>query len=248
MAAQRDGLGEAPSPKELLAYRDGLLEPAERQRLEARLALYPDAAHALADLAAFPEIEPAPGLPELTDDDVAARWQAFRDRLPERPEPRQSEPPAPPRLRASRSTSNLRLAAAALAALAVGSAAGFFGSRAGQEVPGSAVNVDVVVLNPVEEGTRAAPEPRETPPGSEELLLVLNVSMDQDFADYEAEIADAHGIRVWSRHGLRPTAEGTFRLSFRRGVLPVGPLRVRLFGMDGESRRLLGTYEVRLLP
>src|SRR5258708_36384544 len=87
MATKRDQWGEPPSPEELLAYRDGLLDPAERQRIEDRIAVYSDAARALADLAAFPEVEPAPGTPELSAEDIAARWLTFRQRLPERPVP-----------------------------------------------------------------------------------------------------------------------------------------------------------------
>src|SRR5436309_13901561 len=90
MARKRDELGGPPSPEELLAYRDGRLEPAERQRMEARIAVHPEAARALADLAAFPDVEPASGTPELSDEEIGARWQAFRQRLPELP--RQEEP------------------------------------------------------------------------------------------------------------------------------------------------------------
>ncbi|HSS50120.1 MAG TPA: hypothetical protein VLX28_14375, partial [Thermoanaerobaculia bacterium] len=99
MATKRDQWGEPPSPEELLAYRDGRLEPEERLRMEARIAVYPDAARALADLAAFPDVAPAPGTPELSDlseDEIGARWQAFRQRLPELPVPEQQEDPPEP--------------------------------------------------------------------------------------------------------------------------------------------------------
>ncbi len=73
MAVKRDELGEPPTPEELLAYRDGRIDPAERRRMEARIAVYPDAARALADLAAFPAVEPAPGTPEASPKKRSAR-------------------------------------------------------------------------------------------------------------------------------------------------------------------------------
>ncbi|MFP5287044.1 MAG: hypothetical protein ACLGI9_14985, partial [Thermoanaerobaculia bacterium] len=93
MAAKREELGGPPTPEELLAYRDGRLDPAARQSVEARLALHPDAARALADLAAFPEVEPAPGTAELSDEEVEARWMALREKLGE--VEKSPHPPAP---------------------------------------------------------------------------------------------------------------------------------------------------------
>jgi len=255
MAARREELGEPPTPDELLAYRDGRLDPAERQRLEARIAVYPDAARALADLAAFPAVEPAPGTPELSDEEIGARWQAFRERLPGRVP---SLPwPLSPRGREGEKREekergggfSLKLAAAVLAALAIGGAAGYFGGRASREVPGSAINVNIAELTPVEEGgSRSTPAVLEVPEGSEELVLVLATPVQKDFSDYEAEIVDAKGARLWSRQGLRPTAMGTFQVSFRSGALTPGTLHVRLFGREGTVRTLLGTYEVTLVP
>src|SRR3954468_21816061 len=94
MAAQRNELGEPPSPEELLAYRDGRLDPEARQRIEDKIAIYPEAARALADLAAFPDVEAAPGTPELSDEEIGPRWQTFRLKLPELP-PVPAAQPAP---------------------------------------------------------------------------------------------------------------------------------------------------------
>jgi anti-sigma factor RsiW len=257
MAARREELSEPPTPDELLAYRDGRLDPAERQRLETRIAVFPDASRALADLATFPAVEPAPGTPELSEEEIGARWQAFRERLPERA-PAPSLPwPLSPRGREGEKTEekergggfSLKLAAAVLAALAIGGAAGYFSGRASREVPGSAINVNIAELSPVEEGgSRSAPATLEVPEGSEELVLVLATPVQKDFSEYEAEILDAKGARLWSRPGLRPTAMGTFQVSFRRGALRPGKLSVRLFGREGKGRTLLGTYEVTLVP
>ncbi len=132
--------------------------------------------------------------------------------------------------------------------IAVGWAAGFFGGRPSREVPESAINVSIAELAPKEEGgSRAAGTVLEMPEGSEELVLILATGVQEDFSDYEAEIVDVRGARIWSRRGLRPTAMGTFQVSFRQGALTPGKLRLRLFGRDGGTRRLVGTYEVRLV-
>ena len=59
-------------------------------------------------------------------------------------------------------------------------------------------------------------------------------------------IVDAQGVQVWSRDGLHPTDLGNFHLSFRRTALGAGQYRIDLFGLDGEGREKLATYELRL--
>lgn len=251
MAAKREELGEPPTPEELLAYRDGRLDAAARQSVEARLALYPDAARALADLAAFPEVEPAPGTPELSDEDVEARWMALREKLGEVEKPLipgpsgRGEPP-PTHSGAvspsSGSASSLKLAAGALLALGVG----FLAGRASHPDPEGAVNVTIAELTPVEEGGVRAASEVEVSEFSEELVLVLGLLDPGEYPDYEAEILDPDGVRRWSRQGLRPTPLGTFHLGFRRDVLPPGSYQVLLFGLGGDRRTRLATYDLRL--
>lgn len=261
MAAKREELGEPPAPDELLAYRDGRLDPAARERLEARVAVYPEAARALADLAAFPAIEPAPGVPDVSAEEVGARWQTFRQKLADLP-PSQSPavPPAPvlrhePRAarapQASHGYPARGLAAAASIALAVGLGGGFLAGRASHAPdPDSSINVTIAELLPVEDGGDRAAGPSanvELTEDSEELMLILNADDPGEFSGYSAEIVDAQGARVWSRDRLQPTKVGTFQVSFRRNVLPPGTYRVDLFGQDGADRRLLARYEVRIV-
>lgn len=256
MARQRDELGGPPTPEVILAYRDGRLSPQERQRMEDRIAVYPDAARALADLAAFPDVEPAPGAPELSPEQIDAGWAAFRQKLEPlgRPRPQEGEPlPAAPVLDLQpvrrRWTNAPRLAAATLAGVALGSAAGYLSGRASQEVPGAAINVSIVQLQPDGEGSRrsTSPESIEVAEGTEGLALVLQAPVTEDFSDYALEIEDAAGTRLWARKGLRPTATGTFQVSFSREGLPEGAHRIRLYGLQEKTRALLASYSVRLL-
>lgn len=242
MAAKREELGEPPTPEELLAYRDGRLDAAARQSVEARLAVHPDAARALADLAAFPEVEPAPGTPELSDEEVEARWMALREKLGEVESPPPPGPPLPV-LRA-RPPSALKLAAGALVALGIG----FLAGRASRpDLPEGAVNVTIAELTPVEEGGVRAASEVEVSEESEELVLVLGLLDPREHPDYEAEILDPDGARRWSRQGLRPTPLGTFHLGFRRDVLPPGTYRIHLFGREGNRKTLLATYDLWLV-
>ena len=258
MATKRDEVGGPPSPEELLAYRDGRLDPAEHRRIEERIAVHPEAARALADLAVFPDVEPAPGTPELSDEEIGDRWQAFRERLPELPK-REESPGAAPAVaiyaRRGRRGSlfTLRLAAAVLMGLAIGGIAGFLGGRASHDQSsgaGSAINVRISAeLAPEEESeSRSAPSTLEMPVDAEELVLVLSLPAQKDFPVYEAEIVDSRGVRVWAREGLRPTAMGTFQVSFRAGTLKPRPLRLRLYGREGKGRTMIASYALRLAP
>lgn len=264
MAAKREELGGPPTPEELLAYRDGRLNPAARQSVEARLALHPDAARALADLAAFPDVEPAPGTAELSDDEVEARWMALREKLPPialrspdigEPPPAHPETlsPSPGRWEGDgrgvrgegpARSSALKLAAAVLLALGIG----FLAGRASlPDPPEGAVNVTIAELAPVEEGGVRAVSETEISEDSEELVLVLGAPAGRDFPDYEAEILDADGARRWSRRGLRPMPLGTFQLAFRRDALPAGTYRIHLYGREGDRRTPLAIYDLRLV-
>jgi hypothetical protein len=258
MAARREELGEPPSPEELLAYRDGRLEPEKRARLETAMALHPDAARALADLAAFPDVEAAPGtpeIPEITEEDVTARWQAFQKRLPERPagvlNSKVGEGLAPSRA-GGRISSRRRwrapwLAAAALVLFGFGWLAGFFEHM--WQGAGPEINVQTAELLPRHgDEPRSAPSPVELQDGSEELMLVLGGDLhgEHTFREYEADVQDAAGRRLWSRHGLRPTAMGTFQLAFHRAAFRPGTYRIDLFGRGPEGRIRLATYDLRL--
>jgi hypothetical protein len=255
MVARLEELGDPPNPEELLAYRDGLLEPEEREKIEAKMVLHPDAARALADLAAFPDVEAAPGTPELSDDEVGARWQSFRRSLEDRGSadatnevatrtivPKIAAPPV-----ARRRFPELRLAAALLLGIGLGWA-GSFAERAWRDRPDSAINVQIVELAPGNEGVRSAPSAVTLAKTSEELVLVLGgrEQEERDFPAYEAEIVDAAGRRVWSRQGLQPTELGTFLLSFHRGVLEPGRYRIDLFGRNETGKTPLASYDLQV--
>lgn len=247
MAEKREQLGGPPTPDELLAYLDGELDDAARESIEARIAVYPEAARALADLSSFPDVEPAPGTVAPTDEEVAATWQALREKLRD-VEPARPTPPRPVEIGPRRRTPVWKLAAAALVLLAAGWTGGFLvGRSASVPQPQAAVNVAISELAPLTDATRSSPSAVELPAGSEELVLVLGLADEGRFPDYRAELVDEAGKRLWSRPGLRPTTLGTFHLGFRRGALAPGTYQIHLYGQEGERGTLLATYGLRLL-
>lgn len=259
---RRDRLGGPATPEELIAWRDDALDEEERRRIGEKIAADPDAARALADLAAFPEVAPAPGTTELSDEDVDAHWQAFRAQLAELPPPpmvhRTPESAPAPRaakreLRAARPSFRWQQAAAALVLLSAGVAGGFLAGRSvsGGATDGSgAINVEIVELQPAGEGgARAAPVEVKTSSDSEGTVLILGTRDHTPFPAYRVEMIDLAGARVWERRGLRPTPLGTFQLAFPRGALAPGDYRIYLQGLDGrdEDRPTpLAAYDLHL--
>lgn len=252
MARKREELGGAPTPEELLAYREGRLDAAARESVEARMALYPEAARALADLAAFPDVEAGPETPELSEADIEARWQSFRPQLKDLP---RSVPVVAPLAETPRrsppSWRRPAMAEAAALLLAAGALLGFFAGRWSRTAPEPALrpalNPTIVELAPEgDDGARAAPVPAEMLPGSEELVLVLALPATPAFSNYAAEIVDAEGRSLWSGEGLHPTPLGTVQLSFPRATLGPGSYRIELSGLEAGRREGVGRYEVRV--
>lgn len=249
MARKREELGEPPTPEELLAYRDGRLDPAARERLEARIAVYPEAARALADLAAFPDVDPAPGTPALSDEEIDAGWDAFRRRLETLPRPG----PIPIRQIPGRSIwrSTGLQAAAAILLLSIGLGIGYLAGRTSRTTPqsaGPARNVVIAELEPVaDDGFRAPAASFELPEGSEALLLTLALPGTEEFSGYAAEVFDRDDTRQWSGGGLLPSSLGTIQVSFPREAFAPGIYRIDLFGLDeAGGRTRVARYELRV--
>lgn len=250
MARKREELGEPPTPEELLAWRDGRLDTAARELLEARIAVYPDAARALADLAAFPDVDPGPGTPALSDEEIDAGWAAFRQRLEKLPRP------VPVAVTADRPVFGRLIpwqtVAAAILFMALGQLIGYALGRASRTVPESPVsparNVTIAELEPLAEGGfRSSVAPVELPATSEAVVLILALPGTEEFSGYEAEILDQNGTRRWSGDGLVPSSLGTIQVSFPRAAFAPGVYGVDLFGVDRAGRtKKVARYELRV--
>jgi hypothetical protein len=257
MAAKRRDLGAPPTPEELLAYRDGLLAEADRERVERKIDAFPEAARALLDLEAFPDVEPAPGMRASTDEEIAAHWESFLRRV--ETTPKTTAPPPtptiaanplePPRSRRASVPYEFRRAAVLLLTVGLAGTGGFFLGRAGRERPATpAVNVAIAELAPEEEGaSRATSEAVEWPAESEGLVLVLSALGVRGYSEYQVAIFDVEGAPVSRRQGLQRNSEGTFSIGFQRGELEPGPYRLVLSGLDRRRSVELATYELRLV-
>ncbi len=257
MARKREELGAPPTPEELLAWRDDRLDREARDLLAAKLAVYPDAARALADLAAFPDVRPAPGTPELSDAEVDAGWESFRRRLETLPPPVAHRPaspsvlpfpdPVPARLAHPARPARWLQAIAAVLLLATGFGAGHL---VGTRPSPPAANVVIAQLDPLDDAgaaTRAAPAEVELAPGAGGLVLILAFPETRGYPTYTAEILDHRGRRLWVVDGLEVTSLGTVQLSLDRSAVPAQDVRIELFGKDGVAKRTqVARYELRL--
>ncbi len=118
---------EHATPGELTAYHEGTLAPAIEARVQEHLAHCKLCSDLLLDLAGFADLAPPPGVPELTDAQVAEDWQALRARMGAEKEKDKEPatvvpfptPPAPVPARPARKWRPWRYAAAALVVAAV---------------------------------------------------------------------------------------------------------------------------------
>ncbi len=80
-AERHEDAGSLPDAESLVAFRDRQLDPESRRELRRQLALQPDAAREYVDFVHFTELEPPTEDHRLTDQDVAAAFDAIRDKI-----------------------------------------------------------------------------------------------------------------------------------------------------------------------
>lgn len=251
MAAEaRDNLKEHPSPDTLLAYDAEELSEDESTRVREHLAVCPDCARTVLDLASFPEIEPGPGVEPLSPEAEKAQWQRVLDRLEEE-EARKGE---------ARGTGGGRwggvhLLAAVLGAIGLGlglwvawlhvqpAGPGAGGSRAG-------ANVFEIDLVPVGAPVARSEEGVQVPAGMDSILLRLNLGNLRPFDDVRVTVrregGEAADQVVWEREGLIRNPQGHFSVHLPREALPAGSYGIELLGeVDGQTEDL-AIYELRL--
>lgn len=237
MASRRDELGEPPRPDELLAFRAGTLPPAERALVEEKIAAFPEAAAALLDLARFPEVAPAPGVREVTDEEIATDWPSLRARM---------EGERVAALAPLRTLPTFRLAAAVVAALLLGALGGLLVGRGPLAPPGPpTAGADLVALEPDGSGalTRSGAVAVAFGPPQ---LLILAAGGVEPLPAYAVHIRDAGGNVVWSQTEATPTREGLVTVLLPAGYLAPGGYRIALAPPAGGEP--LATYTLFVEP
>src|SRR5947199_4482567 len=194
----RQTLGPHPPPEELLGYHAGTWRGEAREQVQGHLALCPDCARAVLDLAAFPRLEPVHPEDEPDDAAVAAEWRRFRARA--RAEPL-------PRLALARlTTSGVAWGLAASLLLAtVGLSVWISRLRGELSRPRADIRlVDLVPGDTAERSTAPAAEVH-VPPATDRIVFILNLGgmrALRSWPEYRVEIASADGRVAWSRRGI----------------------------------------------
>jgi len=256
-AAARRRAGEAPSPDEVLAFVEGRLEGAERERVADGIAAFPAAARLARDLARFPEVEPDRDPGRISEEDAAELWRRIEARLEGAPtgaEPDASAArgPIPSRRAAPRSLATAPRRAGipwwiAVAAALLGVVVGVSGLRlALRELPQP--NPEIRTLTPRGEGTtRGAASERPSAPGdSGRLVLILEFAGHVEPGPYGLVLRDHAGHEVWATGDLRREADGSFTLSIPGGFLGSGVFTLELLRPGSPSSPPLAVYDLDL--
>lgn len=243
LAEARRDLSPHPAPEDLLACRAGELPAPEKARVEDHLVACPHCLELLLDLERLsdPELGGEHGIAAAERD---ADWQAVQARL---------VPQAAPRRRLPLFLASPRpawaLAAVLLVAVVGLSLRTRQLERSVQDLGRPQVNAPVVDLFPAsplrgEEGEGAVVE---LAPASRFYTLILSPKGSPDYPGYRLEVLDSGGRAVWSADGLEKDRHGSFTLILARSFLDPGEYRFRLYGLAGDTAKLIEELRVRIV-
>jgi hypothetical protein len=226
MAEQQKNLGDPPTAEEMLAFHRGELSAEEEERIRELLVAYPEVARMHG--AEFPQESES----EVTDETIAAGLQDLQRRLSapvvtQRPPARFYIPTT---------------IAAALALL-------FFGLYVQAESRARDRNREPYVLGLPQEldsdATRGSASATILTKDGDAYWLRPRLLTQVHFASYSIELHDKKGP-LWIGHNAEPDMDGYFQIVIPHGFLHAGRnYQVRIFGLDGNTRREVGSYDVR---
>lgn len=241
LAEVRQDATPHPEPEDLLAYRAGELPAPEQARVEDHLVACPHCLELLLDLGRLSDPR---FVGEHDAAGKAADWQAVQARLAPREAPRRRRAPffASPR-------PAWALAAALLIAAVGLSLRTLQLQRSVEDLGRPQVNAPVVDLFPASElrGGDGETAVVELAPASRFFTLILSPKGSPDYAGYRLEILDSKGRAVWSAEGLEKDRHGSFTLILARSFLDPGEYRLRLYGLAGETEKLIEELRVRIV-
>lgn len=229
-------LTDGPSADELVDYLLGALPPEDEERVQEHLALCPECARLVLDLAAL--LASSPAATSLSERDRARE----RDRFVGRVAPGRGSPAARSRL-PRRYT--LALAASVVLALGLGLwCAELLRERASADRPRA--DVALVDLAPVGAGSErsgAAPVQVRPPRRAARLALLLNLADFRRFPRYGVELVAPGGGIEWRDDDALRGEDGTFLLEVPTADLAApGLYRVRLRGRGAGADVPLAEY------
>lgn len=226
MAEQREALGDPPTPEELLAYSRGELSERDEERIRDLLVAYPE----LARTYSTPLSEERE--PVITEEEVAAGLREVKQRLGI----------AAPRRRGWRYIPTT--VAASLALLFLG-----LYVRAESHARDHARTCEIPRLlgAPQEldpDGNRGPAAPTLLRKDGDAYLLKPRLLNQVRYPYYSLELNDGR-VAVWTANAAEAAQDDTFQIVIPRGFLRAGnTYQLRVFGIDGEARHPVGTYDV----
>jgi hypothetical protein len=240
-AARSRGLGEHPSPDELVDYHLDCLTAEEADRVQDHLTLCRECAEVVLDLAAFSR--PAVGEEAPPVVDLNREWERLEER-------RAREAGADSRRIPRKRGILWALAASVMAAL------GLFGWNIGlrrelTEARRPRADIALVDLSPEARGAARSPEAPmriQLRPEQGRLLLLLNLGDLREFPAYRMELLDSSGGVIWTRSGVPRGEDGTFLLELPSRMLEPKVYRVRLYGERTGESVSLAIYSFEVVP
>jgi hypothetical protein len=226
MAEQREKLGDPPTAEEMLAYSRGEMSAEEEDRIRELLVAYPELARMYG--APFPE-EPEAG---VSNEAVRDGWKDVQRRLGV------TVMPARARMRNYIPTT----IAAALALV-------FFGLyvQAESRARDHARDLPRVLGAPQEldpDGNRGAGAPTTLRKDGDAYLLKPRLLNQVHYPHYSIELHDMSGA-VWTSPSAQPDNEEAFQIVISHDFLRPGVrYQLRIFGIDGDTPRPVGSYDV----
>ena len=228
VAEQRKNLGDPPTAAEMLAYSRGEMSAAEEERVRDLLVAYPELARMYA--APFPE-DPVTDVSKTVVDDG---WADVQRRLGVTMLPART-----------RGWSYVPTTIAAVLALV------FFGLYVRSENRARnnmlAHDVPLVLGAPQEldpDGHRGPGAPTTLRKDGDVYLLKPRLLNQMRYLHYSMELHDATRA-VWESPSAQPDREDSFQIVIPHDFLRPGVrYRLQIFGIDGESRRAVGSYDV----
>lgn len=267
--ALRVGTPEHPSPRQLGLYHRGELPATETEPLQDHLALCPECAELLLDLADFGSLAT-----ESDSQEWSARandvWQAIETSIGDDRD--RGAFPGPP----AQAWRRAPLAAAALLTLAAGLGSWMLLASRGEELAAArrqlAETTEQLALAgeriaALEEGSLETPQlvvPSHSlfppsflrqgtsakklvlPPGAHFFLLELHTIETASQGDHHLRVLDSEGVEVWAGSGLWRTPAGSFRLALPRRLLASGRYRLELRAPGENAARPLAEYVLEL--
>ncbi len=230
MAEQREKLGGPPTAEEMLAYSRGEMSAEEEDRIRDLVAAYPELARSYG--APFPE-EEASVSNDAIPDAIHDGWNDVQRRL--------GVPAMPARARVRNYIPTTIAAALALV---------FFGlyvqaeSRARDHARGDLPRVLGAPQELDPDGNRGSAAPTMLRKDGDAYLLKPRLLNQVHYPYYRIELHDASGA-VWASPSARPDDEDTFQIVIPHDFLrPEVRFQLQIFGIDGDKRRPVGSYDV----